>query len=286
MASGLVYVLFSPNCRYIKIGGTADTLANRVRGINNSANYGPIGPWTVATCLKVVDWRLIEGKLHNHFSDQKARDVSGTNELFEIQLFDAKDVLEKTDPELRIGIPQSNKLFRDNSFRDYLCKLFEVSGIFGCMDLQGAWAMSLYPSTSGGRYFTLSIGTHEFACSSMNKKFTPDGLHLIVMDQLVCDYPETTKWIEAQGGEVKETTYKSAKDGAVSIYLPGDFSNAEQFLSFRGVRRAIIAYWQDWLSEMRERETKSFFSRHHNYEAAQSLFNYRRVRAAAIGMKQ
>ena len=282
MAEGLVYILFSPNSPLIKIGGTADTLDNRVRGINSSANYGPAGPWTAASCLKVVDWRLVEGKLHDHFKIHKNKDIEGTNELFAVQLFEAKRLLELTDPELRVGILQANKLFLDNPFRDYICKLFEISGLFGCMDLQGAWALSLYPSTSGGRYFTLNIGTHEFAFSSKNKRVAPDGNHMIVMDQMIFEYTDAVNWIESHSGEFYNTPYKSAKERSVAVSLPGDFSIAEQFLSVVGVRRSIIAYWQDWLSEMRNRETSSFFSRFHNYEAAQALYNYRRIRAANI----
>jgi hypothetical protein len=38
------------------------------------------------------------------------------------------------------------------------------------MDVQGAWTFVLFPSTSGGSYFTINIGPHEVAFSTLVKK--------------------------------------------------------------------------------------------------------------------
>jgi hypothetical protein len=68
MKRGLVYILTSPNSRFIKIGGTERPLAERLRGINESAIYGQYGPWELSDCLQVTDWMAVENHLHRRFA--------------------------------------------------------------------------------------------------------------------------------------------------------------------------------------------------------------------------
>lgn len=282
MKAGLVYILQSPNSSFIKIGGTTQSLTVRVREINSTKTYASEGPWSSVTSLKFVDWQLVEGKLHKHFSEHKATSVTGTRELFAITANEAREMLEAIDPLLRIGEDSTTELFKHSDLRDYLLKLMELSGLFGCLDMQGAWTLNLFPRTSGGRFFTLNIGTHEMAFSPENDGVYGGPCHYIAMDQLIFSYETTVNWIRQNGGEFIEANYKTAKVGLMLVAIKGPFSQATKLLSMPGVRRAIIAYWQDWLAEMRSRNTKSLFARFHNYEAVNRLSKYRFARNSEL----
>ncbi len=275
MAEGLVYILQSPNSRFVKIGGTTQSLAARIREINATKTYATEGPWSSVTSLRFVDWQLVEGKLHRHFAQHRGTSVEGTRELFAISACEARSMLEAVDPLLKVGEDKAVELFKQSDMRDYLLRLFEFSGLFGCLDLQGAWALSLFPSTSGGRYFTMNIGTHEVAFSSPRASEKGGPSHFIVMDSLVLNYPDTVNWLEANSGYIDTPPYKTAKHGAVLLSVDGSFSQATKLLHLPGVRRAIIAYWQDWLAEMRDRKTRSLHARFHNYEAVNKLIKFK-----------
>ena len=282
MERGLVYVLTSPNCPFVKICGTERPLAERLRGINGSSPYGAHGPWELLDCLQVVDWFSVEQRLHAQFGAHRTATVPGARELFGIPGSEARKALLATEPALRIGHAETEKLFRDYDFRNYLFRLFEITGIFGCTDLQGAWTLSLYPKTGGGRFFTLNIGTHEVAFSPLPEPKNGPSYHFLVADELILAYPDVEKWLVKHGGSADASPYASAKEGAVSIEFQATFAEAEGFLALRGARRALVAYWHDWLSEMRERRTRSLFARFHNYDAVQSLVDFRRARQAAV----
>jgi hypothetical protein len=276
---GLIYVLHSPRCKSIKIGRTNVSLVERIRGINASPNYGPLGLWTVAGCLRVFNTESIERRLHKLFAQKRSHLDNGVNELFEVSVLEALDELAKIEPELRAGHPQATKLFRDHLFRDYLLKLFHLTGLFGALDQQGAWTLSLYPSTAGGRYFTLNIGTHEVAFSTLpRKRSTEEQLSFVVVDRLLLDFQDTISWLENNGGQILETTYETDRGRSVMVEVPGPFTKMMMFLELDGVRKALIAYWVDWLVEMREHQTKSLFARFHNYEAVFLLADYRRLK--------
>jgi hypothetical protein len=40
--------------------------------------------------------------------------------------------------------------------------------LYGNVDIQGIWTLTLLPKTNGGRWFTLNIVSHEVAFSTMN----------------------------------------------------------------------------------------------------------------------
>ncbi len=159
--------------------------------------------------------------------------------------------------------------------RLYLFKLFQLSGLFGNLDIQGAWTLSLLPKTKGGRWFTLNIGPHEVAFST--RKPDDDKFeHYIVLDRLILDYPETIIWIGLRDGEVREAHYASAEH-AVTISFWDDFANAEKFFSLPGVRRALVAYWLEALADLRERQASSVYARYHSYDAVSELLEYKQA---------
>jgi hypothetical protein len=272
---GFVYILVSPNSSYIKIGGTERPISERLRGINGSESYADHGPWELSDFLHVTDWRLVEGGLHRHFGGKKVRDIAGTRELFSVPPHEARTRLRLTDRALRVGHEKTEQIFRNRDVPLYLFKLFQLSGLYGSLDVQGAWTLSLLPKTAGGRWFTLNIGTHEVAFST----FKPiDGKfeHYLVLDRLILDYPETIIWIGKHDGEVQEAPYAAA-DRAILISFREDFANAERMFYLPGVRRALIAYWAEALADLRERNTKSVYSRYHSYDAVSELIEYRRA---------
>ena len=273
MAQGFVYILVSPESNFIKIGGTERPISERIRGINGTESYANHGPWQLSDFLHVTDWRLVERGLHQHFRDRKARDAPGTQELFSVPAHEARAQLLETNSNLRIDHERTERLFANRDARLYLYKLFQLSGLFGNLDIQGAWTLSVLPKTMGGRWFTLNIGTHEVAFSTRkanNEKFT----HYLVLDRLILDYPETIIWIGIRGGQVEDAKYASAEH-AVVINFEEDFANAEKVFKLPGVRRALIAYWSDSLADLRERQVSSVFARYHSYDAVSALIEYK-----------
>lgn len=275
MPQGFVYILVSPNSSYIKIGGTERPISERLRGINGTTSYGDHGPWELSDFLHVTDWRLVEGTLHKHFKKRQVQDVPGTQELFSLPPHEARERLRLTDTELRVDYEKTEKIFNSRDVRLFLFKLFQFAGLFGSLDIQGAWTLSVLPKTNGGRWFTLNIGPHEVAFSTqkaVDGKFT----HHIVLDRLILEYPETIIWIGRHDGEVHAAGYVSA-ERAVLVSFRGDFADAERFFGLHGVRRALIAYWFEALADLRQRNAKSVYARYHSYDAVSQLLEYKRV---------
>jgi hypothetical protein len=275
MPQGFVYILVSPNSNFIKIGGTERPINERLRGINSTESYADHGPWQLSDFLHVTDWRLVEGSLHRHFRERNVRDVLGTQELFNMPAYEARTRLRDTDATLRIGHEKTEQLFINREAQLYLYKLFQLSGLFGNLDIQESWTLSLLPKTKGGRWFTLNIGPHEVAFSTRkpeNGKFT----HYLILDRLILDFPDTVIWIGLHAGAVEEAHYASAEH-AVTISFQEDFANAERFFDLPGVRRALIAYWSEKLADLRERQANSVYARYHSYDAVYALLEYKRA---------
>ena len=272
---GFVYILISPNSSHIKIGGTERPISERLEGINRAESYAEHGPWELSDFLHVTDWRVVESGMHRHFQDRNVRDISGTRELFAVPPHEARTRLRLTDVALRVDHEKTATIFKNRSLGLYLYKLFQLSGLYGSLDIQGAWTLSLLPKTNGGRWFTLNIGPHEVAFST----FKPiDGKfeHYLVLDRLILDYPETIIWIGKRDGEVQKATYTSA-NRAVLISFREDFANAELVFNRPGVRRALIAYWAESLADLREPKAKSVYARYHSYDAISELIDYKRA---------
>jgi hypothetical protein len=214
--------------------------------------------------------------MHRHFSKRNVREIAGTRELFAVPPHEARTRLRLTDAALRVEHEKTDKIFKNRNLGLYLFKLFQLSGLYGSLDIQGAWTLSLLPKTNGGRWFTLNIGPHEVAFST----FKPiDGKfeHYLVLDRLILDYPETIIWIGKNDGDVQEAPYASA-DRAVIISFRQDFANAERIFALPGVRRALIAYWAEALADLRERKTNSVYARYHSYDAVAELIEYKHAR--------
>src|SRR5690606_9152985 len=105
---------------------------------------------------------------------------------------------------------------------------------------------SLFPSTNGGRYYTLNIGPHEVAFSTSS---SPNGnpVHMLLMDSLIIEFPDVQNWLKLRNGEIGHDQYSSALHRAASVFFEGDFNTALEFLALTGVRRALLAYWTEAL---------------------------------------
>lgn len=281
MVQGFVYILISPNSDYIKVGRTERPIAERRRGINGGEAYAPHGPWELSDFVHVTDCVAVEGAAHRHFRDRKVV-VQGTNELFSVSPHEAREQLRLMSGPLRVDADRTDRLFKNLQVSLYLHNLFRLSGLYGNIDIQGAWTLSVLPQTKGGRWFTLNIGPHEVAFTTRSgddQKFS----HYIVLDRLILDYPETVLWLGRRNGQVKQADYKSA-ERALTVSFTDDFASAEQFLSRAGVRRALVAYWADALADLRERNAKSVYARYHSYDAVSQLLEYKRQRDRVVSV--
>ncbi len=213
--------------------------------------------------------------MHRHFRERKVL-VEGTNELFSVAPHEAREQLRLIGSPLRVGAQRTDELFHNREVSLFLYRLFQLSGLYGNLDIQGAWTLSVLPQTNGGRWFTLNIGPHEVAFSTrtpMDGKFS----HYLVLDRLILEYPKTIMWLGQHGGDVRQADYKAA-ERAVSVSFDEDFAKAERFFGRDGVRRAMVAYWADALADLRERNAKSVYARFHSYDAVSQLLEYKRAR--------
>lgn len=269
---GHVYVLVSPTCEYIKIGGTDYAPLKRIKEINASEPYKSLGPWTLHDFRQVSDWRKIEYSLHYIFREKLVKNINGQKELFSLSPVEATRHLERIDKVLIIRKPKIDRMFQDFEFSSFLLKLFQTTAILNWLDLQGAWTFSLFPSTNGGRYYTINIGSHEVAFSTAPKNNKP-SIHMIHMDRLIHDFMDVKIWVEARNGALVDDSYASGLYRSTSVFFQGGFADALEFMQLNGVRRAIIAYWTESLIELQEKGNFSVFSRHHNWNAVAELKN-------------
>src|SRR5271169_657692 len=154
MAKGFVYILVSPNSDYIKIGRTERPITERLRGINGGEAYAPHGPWDLSDFVHVTDCTVLETSMHRHFRERKVS-VEGTNELFSVAPHEAREKLRVIGAPLRVDAQRTDQLFHNPKVTLFLFRLFQLSGLYGNLDIQGAWTLSVLPRTNGGRWFTL-----------------------------------------------------------------------------------------------------------------------------------
>lgn len=263
-------MLTSPACEHVKIGGTDYAPLKRIKEINSREPYKSLGPWSLHDFRQIADWRKVEYSLHYAFRSKFVKSIVGQKELFAVSPVEASKHLEQIDHALVLKKPKIDRMFQDAEFSRFLGKLFRLTAILNWLDLQGAWTFSLFPSTNGGRYYTLNIGSHEvaFATVSSNNQFP---IHMIHMDRLVHDYEEVSSWIRNRSGGFEDDNYAKGLYRSTSVFFEGNFEDALQFLSLQGVRRAIIAYWTEALIELQEKGCASVYSRHHNWNAVAEL---------------
>jgi hypothetical protein len=270
--SGFVYILISPKSEYIKIGGTDFPPLKRIKEINVTEPYKSLGPWSLYDFRQVTDWRKVEYNMHYIFRSKQIKEIEGQKELFSISSHEASEKLNEIDPDQIIRKPKVDRLFQDELFCDYLIKLFNFTGLLNWIDLQGAWTFSLFPSTNGGRYFTINIGPHEVAFSTLPKKDKPQ-INMILMDKLILDYGDVKKWLKNRNGEIELDAYDKALPRSASVFFDGDFNVGKEFMELDGVRRAIIAYWVEGLMILKENGVLSSYEQYHNYNAIAELNN-------------
>lgn len=263
-------MLSSPTCGFVKVGGTDYAPSKRIKEINSCEPYKSLGPWSLHDFRQVADWRKVEHQLHYTFRDKLVRSIPGQRELFAVSAAEASKSLEKIDESLVLKKPKIDRMFQDRDFAAFLAKLFRASAILNWIDFQGAWTLTLFPGTNGGRYYTINIGPHEvaFAVISANGRLP---IHMIHMDRLICDFKDTSNWIEKRNGGFEDDNYERRLYRSTSVYFEGNFEVASEFLKLTGVRRAIIAYWTEALVELQERGGLSTFSRYHNWNAVAEL---------------
>lgn len=270
LTEGHVYVLVSPTCEFVKIGGTDYAPLKRIREINGCEPYKSHGPWTLHDFRQVSDWRKVETSIHYAYRSKLVRSIKSQKELFEISRQEASKRLESIDPGLIVRKPKVDRMFNDEVFASYVAELFRMTAILNWLDLQGAWTFSLFPATAGGRYYTLNIGRHEVAYTTMPAS-GQRPVHMIAMDCLVRGLPAVATWVEQHGGSFEDDQYESALDRCTSVHFQGSFETAAEFLGLPGVRRAVIAYWNEALIGLKERASASMFARYHNWNAVAEL---------------
>jgi len=254
----------------VKIGGSTLPPMKRVKEINMAEPYNYHGPWSLCDFREVVGWRSVESALHYTFRSKLVYEIKGQKELFAISPHQASIQLEKIDPDIVVSKPKVDRLFMDTSFRDYLLRVFQFSGLTNWLDLQGGWTLSIFTSTAGGRYFTINIARHEVAYSTLPRNDLCQN-NMLFMDSLIVDFDETVRWLMKNDGGICDADYKSALPHSVSVHIPGTFDRMHDFLDLPGVRRAILAYWTEGLLRLRDNGTLSFFARFHNYNAVAAI---------------
>lgn len=255
----------SPNTECVKIGGTEYPPLKRIKEINTTEPYKSLGPWSLEDFRQVKDWRDIEYSIHYTFRSRLSN-IEQQKELFFVSKKEISLYLDSISPEQIINKPKVDRMFQDENFLSYIKELFKFTGLLNWLNSQGAWTFVLFPSTSGGRYFTINIGGHEVAFSTLERRHDPQ-INMILVDKLIFDFKETIRWVENHDGEVESSTYQTALPRAVSIMFAGNFESASEFLNLGGVRRALIAYWSEALLQMKEQERLSLYARHHNWNA-------------------
>lgn len=267
---GHVYILTSPRCEFVKIGGTDFAPLKRIKEINASEPYKSLGPWSLHDFRQVSDWRKVENSLHYSFRSKLAGSIAGQKELFAISSVKASKHLEQIDKTMILKKPKIDRMFQDQEFFMYISRLFKCTAILNWIDFQGAWTFSLFPSTKGGRYYTLNIGSHEVAFSTLSRN-NQNPVHMILTDRLIYDFKDVISWVKQKNGFIKNDAYLSGLYRSTSVFFEGNFFDAAEFLELKGVRRAIIAYWTEALIEMQERSRLSLYAKNHNWNAVAEL---------------
>lgn len=263
---GYVYVLQSARCDCIKIGGTDYPPLKRIKEINATEPYKSFGIWTLADFRQVEDWRAAEHSLHYRFRSALNTDIKNQRELFRLSVAEASKALSELNPDEIVCKPKIDRMFQDEDFLAYIVRLFRFTGLVHWIEQQGIWTFALFPSTNGGRYFTLSIGTHEVAFSTLAKKDAPQT-NMLVADSMILDFPAVRKWIKAHNGTIRTENYATALPRSASLLFEGGFSDVVDLFSADGVRRALIAYWYEALVRKAEEGKMSGYERFHNYNA-------------------
>lgn len=267
---GYVYILQSPNCDCIKIGGTDYPPLKRIKEINSTEPYKSLGVWTLSDFRQVADWRMVEHNLHYRFRSSLNTETKNQKELFHLSVAEASKALNELDESQILYKPKIDRMFQDEAFLSYIVQLFKFTGLVHWIEQQGIWTFALFPSTNGGRYFTLNIGSHEVAFSTLGKKDTSQS-NALVMDALILDFPNVKKWVKNHNGNIHKTQYTNALSHSVSLSFYGFFDEVLELFRLDGVRRALIAYWYEMIIKKSEEDKLSPYEQYHNYNAVAQI---------------
>ncbi|GAA4737229.1 GIY-YIG nuclease family protein [Gordonia alkaliphila] len=269
---GYIYVLTSPNCSSLKIGRTEKLPPHRLREINQTPAYQAHGPWSIADIVQVSDVVAVESRIHRAIRSRHNSSIEHQNELFEISLAEARSLLRTVPATAEIdGYPKLERCFFDAAHAAYLDALYASAGLSNFVADQGAWTLTLFTTTAGGRFFTMNIGPHEVAYSSTPARGETRHPNRLVVDKLIQDFPEVERWARQRGGGVGDAGYATQRDRATAISFEGDLTEARELLTLPGVRRSLIAYWTEGILEMREQGRESAYKRFHQWNAAAEL---------------
>ena len=272
--AGWIYALRSDNSPYVKIGLTTTTPFQRIRELNASSNYGPLGPWQQLHIKQVRDVRAMETAIHRRLSELRVTEIAATRELFLVSPEQARSALDAI-PEAELSAPTPiNELRLQPDFIACLMRVFETSGLENFKELQEAWTFALFPSTAGGRYFTLNIDRHEVAYSAPARNDDEATLHVLVVDKMAKRDKELKKWLRNHRGGIESVPYSSSWGNAVLLVFECDFDESIGLFQLPEFRRALIAYWYAALLRMKERGTRSLHARRHNYDATSEIFRH------------
>lgn len=146
-----MYALRSDTCPYVKVGRSNTLPYRRLRELNASANYGPIGPWEIVTYIEVQDAVAVEAFLHKAIREKLAGDYATCKELFSIAPSDALELFSRIPGAEISGFDKIVRLASTANLTNYLRRIFRLSGLDRMLAHQGTWALSLFPVTAGGR---------------------------------------------------------------------------------------------------------------------------------------
>ena len=267
---GYVYILQSPNCDCIKIGGTDYPPLKRIKEINSTEPYKSLGTWTLADFRQVLDWRTVEHNLHYRFRSSLNTETKNQKELFHLSVAEASKALNELDESQILYKPKIDRMFQDEAFLSYIVQLFKFTGLVHWIEQQGIWTFALFPSSNGGRYFTLNIGSHEVAFSTLGKKDSPQQ-NMLVLDSLILDFSSVKKLVKNHNGNIHKTQYTNALSHSVSLSFYGFFDEVLELFRLDGVRRALIAYWYEMIIKKSEEDKLSPYEQYHNYNAVAQI---------------
>lgn len=134
----------------------------------------------------------------------------------------------------------------------YLHALFRATGLTQFLDLQEAWTLSLYPSTAGGRHFTISIDRHEVAFAAPIRGEDASAF-MVYLDRRVIEGRTVSRWFKTRNGHLRTGHYASARKGGCAAEWIGTMADALDFFALPMIRRALVAYWYDALLSLRDR---------------------------------
>ena len=273
MKEGWVYVLGSETHPAHKIGLTTTSPAQRIKEINRDSIYGPYGPWYELDVRKVRNVNAVETSLHRLLNKKRSLRVPRAREVFEITRDEARAALFSIpEAEFTDSVP-IQKLLIEPDFLDFLMALFRCSGLENFRDTQESWTFSLYPSTGGGRDFTLNIDRHEvaYAASTDDPKLQ---VFSIVVDSSIAASREFRRSVKHLCTDISNAPYQSNWGNAAVVGLVAPFDEAARLLVSSVFRRALVAYWYDALLRMRDQDTRSLHAKRHNYGAVSEVFRH------------